>query len=479
MQAFALACGFLFVSLYKGFLGGVNALLFGSFLGITDAQVVVLLVVAVAALLVFAFIGRPLLFASVDAEVAAARGVPVRLLSAVFLVLLGVAAAEVSQITGALLVFALLVMPAAAAQRLTIRPGRSARAVGRHRTASSPGWASAVAYFSVYPIGFYITSFGVRRLRPCRRLADRPPAPRRRATTGRRRSHEPVRRHGPHAQPPVLVHAFLAGTFIALASGLVGYFVVLRRQVFTGDALSHVAFTGALAALAIGIDLRVGLFAACVLFAAGHGRSWAARAGRRRRHRQRLRLGPRPRRALPDDLHDLPQRRQRPGGRQRAVRFDLRALRQARRLAAASSDSRSPSSCWSIARPLLFASIDEAVAAARGVPVRLLGVGFLVLVGITAGEATQAVGSLLLLGLLAAPAGAAHRLTDRPYRAMLAFGRSGGGVDVARARAVLRRPGAAAELRDHVGRRGDLCDRRGNTSSASGADLNGDTLPDN
>ncbi|MFD5795627.1 metal ABC transporter permease [Streptomyces diastatochromogenes] len=71
-----------------------------------------------------------------------------------------------------------------------------------------------------------------------------------------------------------------------------------------------------------------------------------------------------------------------------------------------------------IARPLLFATLDEAVAAARGVPVRLLGYGFLTLAGISAAEATQAVGSLLLLGLLAAPAGAAIRLTDRPYRAL-------------------------------------------------------------
>jgi zinc/manganese transport system permease protein len=68
-----------------------------------------------------------------------------------------------------------------------------------------------------------------------------------------------------------------------------------------------------------------------------------------------------------------------------------------------------------IARPLLFATLDEAVAAARGVPVRLLGYGFLVLIGVTAGEASQAVGSMLLLGLLAAPAGTALLLTDRPF----------------------------------------------------------------
>jgi zinc/manganese transport system permease protein len=71
-----------------------------------------------------------------------------------------------------------------------------------------------------------------------------------------------------------------------------------------------------------------------------------------------------------------------------------------------------------IGRPMLFASIDEAVARARGVPVRLLGYVFFILVGVTAGAATQAVGALLLLGLLAAPAGAAQRLTARPFRAM-------------------------------------------------------------
>src|SRR5262249_4364127 len=71
-----------------------------------------------------------------------------------------------------------------------------------------------------------------------------------------------------------------------------------------------------------------------------------------------------------------------------------------------------------VARPLLFASLDEAVAAARRVRVRALGIGFLALVGATAAEATQAVGALLLLGLLAAPAGAAQRLTTRPYVAL-------------------------------------------------------------
>jgi zinc/manganese transport system permease protein len=158
IQAFLLACGFLFIALYKGFLNGVNALLFGSFLGITSDQVLVLLAVAAAALLVLAAIGRPLLFASADPDVAAARGVPVRVLATVFLVLLGAAAAEVGQITGSLLVFALLVMPAATAQVLTARPALSlALSVV---IALVVTWAGLItAYFSAYPIGFYVSTF--------------------------------------------------------------------------------------------------------------------------------------------------------------------------------------------------------------------------------------------------------------------------------------------------------------------------------
>lgn len=158
VQAFALACGFLFVSLYRGFLNGVNALLFGSFVGIADSQVLALLVVAAVALVALVVVGRPLLFASIDPDVAAARGVPVRALSVLFLVLLGLTVAEVSQITGTLLVFALLVMPAATAQALTPRPGLGLAATAT--IALVVTWAGlAAAYYSDYPIGFFVTTF--------------------------------------------------------------------------------------------------------------------------------------------------------------------------------------------------------------------------------------------------------------------------------------------------------------------------------
>jgi zinc/manganese transport system permease protein len=158
VQAVALAAGFLFVSLYKGFLSGLNNLLFGTIIGVTDSQVLVLLGAGLACLLALALIARPLLFASIDPDVARGSGVPVRVLGASFLVLLGVAAAGASQITGSLLVFALLVAPAATAQRLTARPGLGA--LLSVLLAVLVTWlGEGVAYFSPYPIGFWVTTF--------------------------------------------------------------------------------------------------------------------------------------------------------------------------------------------------------------------------------------------------------------------------------------------------------------------------------
>jgi len=157
VQALALALGFLFVSLYGGVLGDLESLLFGDLLGVSDGQVLVLVVVAVVALAALAALARPLLFASVDPGVAAARGVPVRLLSLAFLLLLGLAVGATSQITGVLLVFALLVAPAASAQALTARPLASLLltvALGL-----LVAWLGlGIAYFSIYPAGFFVAT---------------------------------------------------------------------------------------------------------------------------------------------------------------------------------------------------------------------------------------------------------------------------------------------------------------------------------
>jgi zinc/manganese transport system permease protein len=157
VQAFALACGYLFVSLYKGFLSGMTNLLFGTIVGVTNTQVLVLLASAVPCLVVLIVIGRPLLFASVDPDLARARGIPVRAVGALFLVLLGVAAAGTSQVTGSLLVFALLVAPAATAHKLTARP--SVGITLSIAFALLATWiGETLAFFTVYPIGFWVTT---------------------------------------------------------------------------------------------------------------------------------------------------------------------------------------------------------------------------------------------------------------------------------------------------------------------------------
>jgi zinc/manganese transport system permease protein len=176
LQALALALGFVFVTLYHGVLNGLDSLLFGTFLGITTHQVALLLLVALASLALIAAAGRPLFFASVDADVARAAGVPVRLLDLAFLLVLGLSVAEASQITGALLVFALLVTPAATAHELTSRPFPGVCLAAS--LALVVTWLGlALAYFSVYPVGFYVTSlsFGLYLLvRIGRRVADDP-----------------------------------------------------------------------------------------------------------------------------------------------------------------------------------------------------------------------------------------------------------------------------------------------------------------
>jgi zinc/manganese transport system permease protein len=157
VQAFGLGLGFLFVGLYGGQLVNLESLLFGTFLGITAAQVQTLLWVALAALVVLAVVARPLFFASVDGGVARAAGVPTRALDLAFLLLLGIAVAATAEITGALLVFALLVTPAATAQQITARP-----AVGLALSvvlALLVTWVGlSISYFSPYPVGFWVTS---------------------------------------------------------------------------------------------------------------------------------------------------------------------------------------------------------------------------------------------------------------------------------------------------------------------------------
>jgi zinc/manganese transport system permease protein len=216
---------------------------------------------------------------------------------------------------------------------------------------------------------------------------------------------------------PFVRHALLAGTAIAVLSGLVGYFVVLRGQVFAGDALSHVAYAGALGALAAGLDLRVGLFAATIgvglLLGALGGRGAVDDVVIGTTFAWVLGLG-----VLFLTLYTTSSSTGNGTANVNVLFGSIFGITGGAAATVAWIAAGLIAVLLLIARPLLFASVDPAVAAARGVPVRLLGPLFLAILGGTVGEASQAVGALLLFGLLAAPAAAAQRLTSDPWRAL-------------------------------------------------------------
>jgi zinc/manganese transport system permease protein len=156
--AFSLGLGFLFIRLsHFSNTNGFISILFGFVIGVSSSNLLPIALVTAVTLVTFAVVARPLLFASIDPEVATARGVPVRFLSALFLVLLAFAVAEAVQFVGALLIFALLVTPAAIAQQITARPAFAV--LLSVVLALLFTWLGlGIGYFTPYPIGFFITS---------------------------------------------------------------------------------------------------------------------------------------------------------------------------------------------------------------------------------------------------------------------------------------------------------------------------------
>ena len=212
-------------------------------------------------------------------------------------------------------------------------------------------------------------------------------------------------------------NAFMAGGCIALAAGLVGYFVVLRNQVFTADALSHVAFTGGLGGVLAGLNLLAGVFGSCIAVAlaigalGGRGRgrdiaigtvfAWVLGVG-----------------ALFLSLYTT-ARSAASGTLGVSVLFgSILGLQPAQVVIGSLTGIATAVVLLLIARPLLFLSVDPEVAAARGVPSRALSALFFVLVAVTVAESVQAVGALLIFGLMVTPAAVAQNLSTRPWVGM-------------------------------------------------------------
>ncbi|MBO0856264.1 MAG: metal ABC transporter permease, partial [Nocardia sp.] len=215
---------------------------------------------------------------------------------------------------------------------------------------------------------------------------------------------------------PFIIHAVIAGSAVAVLCGLAGYFVVQRGEVFAGDALGHVAYTGAMAALAFGVDPRFGLFAAAIaaglVLGLGGVRGGADDVVIGSLFSWVLGLG-----VLFLAYYTTHRSTGNNGTANVTVLFgSIFGISATAAATAALIGTGAIAVLLAISRPLLFATIDPAVARAAGVPVRGLGAVFLALVGLTVAEATPLVGAVVVLGLLAAPPATAARLTTRPWR---------------------------------------------------------------
>ena len=212
--------------------------------------------------------------------------------------------------------------------------------------------------------------------------------------------------------------AFLAGTILSLVAGLVGYFVVLRHQAFAGESLSDVAFTGALGGAALGINPIVSLLVTTIGVAIVMGGF-----GERLRGRD-VAIGTVLAWVLGIGVLFLYLFTSHVSGT--GTGFSGVTVLFGNILGISTDQVRTIAlisglavlALFLIVRPLLFASLDPDVAAAQGVPVRALGLFFMVLLAITVSEATLAVGALLVFALLLLPAAIANQLTSRPYAAL-------------------------------------------------------------
>jgi len=153
--ALSLGFGLLFLHYYTAFAAQATALLFGNVLAVDRGTIATLLVLGVITLAALAAIMRPLIFTSLQPELAEAKGVPVRFVSTAFLAIVALAVAESAQIVGVLLVFALMVGPPATAQRLVtgVWSGMALAAV----IALAEAWLGlAIAYYTDWPVSFAI-----------------------------------------------------------------------------------------------------------------------------------------------------------------------------------------------------------------------------------------------------------------------------------------------------------------------------------
>jgi len=207
-------------------------------------------------------------------------------------------------------------------------------------------------------------------------------------------------------------NAFLAGTLVALLSGLVGFFVVLRGQAFACEALSHVGFAGATAAALLGVNSLLGMIVFTLLGVLGIGT-----LGKRLRHWD-VEVGMVLVFMLGLGVLFLSFYTQNAAAAVNVLFGSILSVTHTDILVMAVASLLTVLALAILFRPLLFASFDPGMAEARGVPVRWLSILFLVLLALSVSEAMKVVGVLLVFALLVVPAAAAERLSNRPVMAI-------------------------------------------------------------
>jgi zinc/manganese transport system permease protein len=209
---------------------------------------------------------------------------------------------------------------------------------------------------------------------------------------------------------PFMQNALLVGTLVAVAAGLLGYFVITRQNAFAAHALAHIGFPGATGAILVGLPVTVGLAVFCI-----GGGLLIGVFGRRVGDRE---IATGTILALATGLGVLfASLASANASTTTSVLFgNLLAISRTQVTVFAVVTAVVAVALAVLARPLVFASVDPAVAEARGVPVRALGIAFVVLLALTITMAVQVVGTLLLFSLVVTPAATALRLTARPGR---------------------------------------------------------------
>jgi zinc/manganese transport system permease protein len=208
-------------------------------------------------------------------------------------------------------------------------------------------------------------------------------------------------------------NALLGGTIVALAAGLIGYFVVVRSTAFAAHALAHIGLPGATGAVLVGVPVVFGLGVFCI-----GGALVIGALGRRAADRE-VATGTVLAMATGLGLFFNSLATKSSSTMTNVLFGNLLAITHGQLLTFATLLAVLAACIGVIYRPLLFSSVNPQVAEAKGVPVRALSVLFMALLGLSVTMAVQAVGTLLLFALIVTPAATAIMLTPRPSTAML------------------------------------------------------------